>query len=146
MSFNDLSKPQLIKVADFFGAGVDIDEEGKTKDTKAEIIAKLEQDGVTEEQYESQYLVALKAAEEQKESEQEDRAQRVGTETPSKVSKDDTLLVKMKRRNPTFSVMGYNFTQRHPFVPVPTADAEYIINHFHGFSIALPSEVEAYYN
>lgn len=144
MSFKDLSKPELIKVADFFGADVPIDSEGKSTDTKAEIVAKLESDGVTEEQYEGQYLVALKAAEDEAVAATEERAQRTGTE-PVQQSAGDTLLVKMKRRNPSFSVMGYSFTQRHPFVPIPSKDAEYIINNFHGFSLALPSEVEAYY-
>jgi len=126
------TKKVLVEAADYFG--VDVKEEDKVADLRE----RFEDDGVTDEMF-TEYLelkeTAEKAAEEK--SEKAD-------------SKDDQgeakILLKMERKNPSMSIKGHNFTQRHPYQLVPASDAEFIILNYKGFRQALPAEVERYYS
>lgn len=58
----------------------------------------------------------------------------------------DKLLVKMVRKNASFEVLGFRFTQEHPYHLIPVETAEFIITNYKGFQQALPSELADYYN
>lgn len=61
----------------------------------------------------------------------------------------DMYLVKMDpnvRQNPYFEYGPYRFTDKHPFVPMPAADADYLLRTEKGFNIAQPSEAAEYYD
>jgi hypothetical protein len=129
MSFTELKKPDLIEFAEYYGT----DLEGLK--TVAEFRAKLEEDGLKDEDW--QRFVDSKA---DKVESKPQNSKKVDAK------EEDTLLLKMNRQNPSANIMGYHFTTRHPFAVVPVAIAEEIIKNYHGFSIALPSEAESFYN
>lgn len=59
---------------------------------------------------------------------------------------EEEVLLKMDRKNGTFSTHGLMFTKQHPFKSVPATVAEEILRDVPGFRQALPSEVKDYYN
>lgn len=142
MSFRDLKVDELAKVAEFFVVDV---EAASDKPTKKELIAALNSgdDPVTWEQYTDIYLKAEVP---------DDLTEEVpvgkpvkATEPTEEVDTSDYVLVKYDRKNPTYQVVGYSFSKRHPFVAVPPEIAEYLILRQEGFRQALPSEVAEYY-
>lgn len=151
-------KPELVKAAYHFGV-IDTPE---SSENVAVLRAKLEEEGINDTVF-SGYLaeleaakVAALAAEEaaKVEAEQKNASNQSGGtfDTPTvpvlvvpETPEERHLLVKMKRRNPSMTIRGYKFTTKSPYQVVPEKEAEFIISKYKGFSIALPSEAEAYY-
>lgn len=131
MSFETLKKEDLLKLADDFGTDV------KPSDTKAVIIAALNEDGVTWEQAAAldktvaEADVILKAEKKIEDEEAKANAPKA--------------LLRMSRANPTYEVRGYRFTKDHPFGLVTEEDAEFIVDNVEGFRYATPKEAQAYY-
>ena len=140
----DTNKAELKEAAEYFGVAL---EEGDNVDV---IRAKFREDGIDDSQWarrdadlearEKAIQEALEAAEAQKEAAVE--SDKIEAEKPEEV---ETLLIKMVRKNPTMNIRGYKFTQKHPYQVVPVRDAEFIVAHYKGFTVATPSEVESYY-
>jgi len=127
MSFSTMKITQLKEVAEYFA--VDLD----GSKTKNEIVAALEEEGVTFEMY-------TKFAEAEVEA----------VDLPEKKSKKapvgETVLIKMDRENARFEINGFTFTREHPFVAMSEEDAEFIFSIEQGFRMATPREVQEYYN
>lgn len=130
LTIEGAKKGLLKEVAEHFGTDVGAD------DGVAEIRKNLKADGITDENV-VQFVELKKLAEEENAAAEEKKA-----DDPD----EETILIKMTRRNPSMSIRGHKFTQRHPYQLVPVKDAEFIVQSFTGFSVALPSEVEGYYN
>lgn len=128
LSIETARKPLLVEGAEYFG--VELEEDAKVD----EIREAFKEDGIEDDAWAEFVNLREKALEkaEQKADEPEE-------------DKGEQLLIKMNRRNPSMTIRGHLFTTRHPFQLVPVKDAEFIVSHYHGFSIALPSEAEKYY-
>ena len=131
MSFTELKTNDLKKVAESFG----VDLEGSK--TKAEIIAVLEEEGVTYQMY-TKFNNAEKEEIEIPEAEKKAREKKI-----MKVS--TPVLVKMERSNHSYQTNGYSFTQEHPFVAMSETEAQSIFDSQPGFRLATPREAQEYY-
>jgi len=131
MSFADMKQPELRLVAEEFGVEVP-----KSFVKNEKIIELLEADGVTFEQWSR-----LKG-----EPDEEPEAVEVSKEVKTKDTTKAQVLIKMTRENGTFEDRGYRFTKAHPYVAVDEEDAEFFVNAYEGFRVALPSEVKEYYS
>ena len=103
MSFTELKLADLKKVSDSFG--VDISD----IKSKNEIIARLEEEGVTYQMYD-------KFANSEKE---EIKVPATEKKKREKLDMSNSVLVKMERDNLSYSANGYSFTREHPFVAMP---------------------------
>ncbi len=131
MSFKDMKRPELLKVAEEFG--VEVPSGNFVKNEK--IVELLEADGVTYDQWQ------------RLNNDVEEDVQL--PEAPKEVKVKDvtnSVLLKMTRENGTFEDRGYRFTKSHPFVAVAEEDADFFVTQYEGFRIALPSEVKDYYS
>jgi hypothetical protein len=152
MSFETLNKAQLDDAAKQFGI-----DWTKTDPKKNEMIKDLEEEGITWKMY-KQANPDPEPEEEDEEPEQEEDDTTESAVVAEVTGDEDTaekkfsprarqpVLVKMTRANPSYEVRGYNFTKRHPFLPVSPDDAEYLVNSLGGFSIATPKEVDEFYS
>lgn len=129
MSFEDMKQPELRKVADEFGVEVP-----KSFVKNEKIIELLAADGVTFEQWQR-----LQGAEDEVQPEK-------AVPEVTVIDVSNSVLLKMTRDNGTFEDRGYRFTSSHPFVAVLEEDAEFFVNTYDGFRVALPSEVKEYYS
>lgn len=148
MSFNSLNKDELAKVAEFFQKDVVAANEDKGP-SKNELLAALASDAdgsdpVSWEDYNDIYLKAEKP-EVTEEEKPEPKVEAKSKPVEDKKDTSNHVLIKYKRNNPTFEIVGYTFTTRHPFASVPPEVAEYLVRNIEGFSLALPSEVTDYY-
>jgi hypothetical protein len=128
MSFDTMKISELKELAGSFG--VDIE----NIKTKKEIIASLEEEGVTYESY-------AKFA----------GAETVEIKIDKKKEKEilnpkNTILVKMERDNFSYQTMGYTFTQNHPFVAMPEDVAQKVFDTDEGFRVATPREAQNFYS
>ncbi len=132
MSFTELKLNELKEVAETFA----VDLEGVK--TKQEIIAAIQEEGVTYQMYDK-----LKNAEKQKieipESEKIKRERKIMSKTTNQV------LVKMERNNHSYEIRGYAFSQEHPFMAMSESEAQRIFDTEVGFRIATPREAQEYY-
>lgn len=131
MSFETLKKEDLLKIAEEFGTEV------KPSDTKAVIIAALNEDGVTWEQ-------AAQLDKQVAEKDAELKAERV-EETAKAKAEEPQALLRMMRENHTYEVRGYRFTKGHPFAVVAESDAEWVVDNVEGFRYATPREAQEFY-
>jgi hypothetical protein len=127
MSFTELKITELKKAADSFGV-----ELGDSK-TKQEIIALLEEEGITFQMYDKFTNV-----------------EKVDVKVPEKkekkiINKESSVLVKMERDNHSYQSMGYTFTSTHPFVAMSESDAQRIFDIEDGFRLATPREAQEFY-
>lgn len=146
MSFSTLKVEDLKKVADFFVVDVEAADPEKGP-TKKELLAALASgdEPVTWEQYKDIYLDAVNTGNaEPKETEDDDVP--VTEPKVDKYADSDKVLIKYERKNPTFEVLGFVFTTRHPFATVPSEVADYLVRNVEGFRPAMPSELTDYYN
>lgn len=127
MSFSTMKVSQLKEVAEYFA----VDLEGAK--TKNEIMAALEEEGVSYDMY-------------AKFSEAETEEVEVPEKKAKKVPVGETVLVRMDRANARFEINGYTFTREHPFVAMSEEDADFIFSIEQGFRMATPREVQEYYN
>jgi len=132
MSFETLKVAELRDVAEYFGVELD----GTTH--KADIIAAIEADGVTWDQY-----VALTP--DAREQEATDVLDLFNATEPV-LTPGQTVLVRMVRANPHYETFGHVFTKTHPFVVMSKKEAQKIFDNEEGFRVATPKEVEEYYS
>lgn len=130
MSFETMKVAELRKVAESFG--IDFD----AKDSKNVIIASLEEEGITYDMYEK-----FSGAEKQ----DLEKGKNAKMEKP-KLTKENTILVRMDRANPSFSIGRHVFTQEHPFIAMAEKEAQYIFDTQVGFRPATPREVQDFYH
>jgi hypothetical protein len=131
MSFTDLKITELRKVAETFG----VETEGSK--TKQEVIALLEEEGITFQMY-SKFTSSEKEEIEVPEVEKKRRENKIMKTTNS-------VLVKMERSNHSYQTLNYTFSQEHPFVAMPESDAQRIFDTQAGFRLATPREAQEYY-
>lgn len=170
MSLQNLNKPELEAVAEFFAVEVEAadDEKGPTK---KELLAALASGDspVTEKDYKEVYLVAKEAGNDKSpEAKKAERAAELAAEKAkaaedtkaankaeaekkeekkSAEPEEELTLIKYERKNPTYEIHGHRFTKAHPFSSVPVSIAERLVKEDpHGFRLALPSEAADYYN
>lgn len=129
----DLKKAELEELAE--GFAVDLD--GAT--TKAKIIDRLQEEGVTDavlaatDKGEGDSAVADTSAE--------------PAEKKAPLKPENTVIVYMRKANPTYEIFGHKFTQAHPYVPMSEEDAQEIFDaEPRGFSIATPAQAKEYYS
>lgn len=155
MSFRNLNKEKLLFAAEFAGVNVTDD------NTKAEIIAALEEIGFSWSNYqkfiEAEDRVAgeaLKQAEQSAYPHHEVPRQGTAEEpfaTPAAqaVQFNENVLLKMERQNGTFDILGHRFTKKQPFVVMSADEAQKVIDAAEamggGFRIATPKEAKEYF-
>jgi hypothetical protein len=130
MSFDKMKVDELRAIANDFA--VDIE----PKDNRNVVISKMIDHGVTWSYYQKS-IGAENIAE-------------ATTETPTfddpvESDVEEKVLLKMTRNNGTFEVRGVKFTRANPYAIVRERDADFILEHYEGFSIASPKEVRAFY-
>ena len=64
----------------------------------------------------------------------------------TKLTKENAVLVRMDRANPSYDVHGYTFTQLHPFIAMSEDEAQRIFDTEVGFRLATPKEAQEFYN
>jgi len=131
MSFTDLKVTELKKVADSFGV-----ELGSSK-SKSEIVALLEEEGITYQMYDK-FINSDKQEIEVSEIEKKQREKKI-------MKTENSVLVKMERDNFSYQAMGHTFTQQHPFVAMSESDAQSIFDTQGGFRLATPREAQDFY-
>ena len=130
MSFTELKLPDLKKVADSFG--VDISD----VKSKVEVVARLEEECITWQMYDK-FNNAEKEEIKVPAFEQKKRE--------AKLTKGNSVLVKMERNNHSYQAIGYTFSQEHPFVAMPEKHAQNIFDTQVGFRLATPREAQEFY-
>lgn len=130
MSFDKIKVDELRQIADNFA--VDIE----PKDNKSVIISKMIEHGVTWDYYQKAI-----GAEEIPDAVVEP----LTFDEPVQSDVEQKVLLKMTRANGTFEVRGVKFTKANPYALVKERDADFIMEHYEGFSIASPKEVRAFY-
>ena len=149
MSFKTLNKAQLLEAAYYF------DLPGITGNEKnAELVTALEEAEISWNNY--QKFVAEKegsvqyddggqlseGADAVNDSDESEEVVKLDDEVPS-------VLVKMDRQNPTYQIMGKEFTKAQPFQLVTEKEAQDIIDASQadggGFRIATPAEARSFF-
>lgn len=145
MSFSSLNKEELEKVAEFFVVDVEAADADKGP-TKKELLAALASgdEPVTWDQYKDIYLKAVETGNAEPES-VDDEEDVVVEAKPDKYADSKRVIIKYDRKNPSYEVLGYTFSKRHPFASVPQEVAEHLVRNVEGFRLALESEVTDYY-
>jgi len=131
MSFETLKKDDLLRIAEEFGTEI------KPTDTKAVIIAALNEDGVTWEQA----AIFDQAVAER------DEILKIGKMIAEEDAKavEPKALLKMNRANGSYEIRGYRFTKAHPYAVVAESDAQWITDNIEGFAYASPREASEFY-
>lgn len=151
MSFNNMSKVDLIAVAETFGVDIN-DEDGKGL-SQAKLKTEILDNGVTWEMWTKHKTLVdeIKGAditEEDTEASALPSSSRVGISDSKenfRSAKINKYILKMDRENGTYEVRGYKFTSEHPYVIVEEADATWILQNQTGFRMATPLEAEQHY-
>lgn len=133
MSFDSMKLEELKSVADNFG----VDLEGAK--TKKQIVALLDEEGVTYDLYEKFF-----SAEREEVEDLIDDIRPTGFQLPS--SDEDVILVKMERQNGMYQTGGFTFTRDHPYVAMAPWQAQAIFDNESGFRPATPKEIQEYYS
>lgn len=170
MSYTDLSKEQLLEIADMYAVDVDEDTDEQT------VLNKVSTLNVAEVLLDfPQFADALAESDEDEDDEDEDEDEAPGLitsgATPAKgrpakkaaakktaakkatsakpaaktVVPEEKTLLKMTRNNPVYETRGYRFTRNMPYVYVNNADVDFLIEVEGGFAVAKPSEVEKFF-
>lgn len=137
-SFQEMKRSELDKVADEFA--VDISDVSN----KAQLIERLEDEGVTFEEWQRMQQIAENDMESPDPEVQDDSVEEKSTETNKK--DEETYLVKMERENPSFDAVGKTFTRDHPFMVCTKKEVDELMYNYTGFRMASPAEVEEYYS
>ena len=133
MSFETLKVAELKKIAEDFA----VDTNGLKN--KLDIITALAEEGVTYGVYEK----TLKNIEDDSEIESQEVLPKFD---PKKDQSADTVLVRMTRANFRYDILGYTFTNDHPFVAMKEEDAQKIFDLEEGFRLATPREAQEFYS
>lgn len=130
MSFDTLKISELKQIAEDFAVDTD------SLKNKKDIIAALSEEGVTWSVY-SKTLEKLA---------DEDMAEEILPKYDKKDLTEDTVLVRMTRANFRYDIVGFTFTNDHPFVPMHKDKAQEIFDKEEGFRLATPNEVQDFYS
>lgn len=131
MSFTTLKIAELRQIAEDFA--VDL----PNSKNKAEIVAALAEEGVTWDVYQKTIKNIEDEAVEMEEV--------LPKFDPKKEQPENTVLVKMTRANFRYDTLGFTFTKEHPFVAMPSEQAEEIFEKEEGFRLATATEVQDFY-
>lgn len=155
MSFQNLKKEELEDIAKFFVLDVEVADPEKGA-TKKELLAALAagDEPVTQEDYETYLAAKASGSDKSKEEKLAEAAAKDAADDSEEeedaeeepVDKSDWVLVKMERKNASYETDGFRFAQVHPFNSVPPHVAKYLVTKVGGFRVALPDEVNDYYN
>lgn len=142
MKLSDLKQPELLKLAEDFGTDAD-----ETLN-EAQIIARLVEDGMTQELFDTfvEGRAAAEAAEAGAPQEVESTEKTPKKRAKKEEKQPEQVLLYMERENPTYRVRGYTFTREHPFALVKEKDADFITSHEEGFRYATPREAAEFYS
>jgi hypothetical protein len=142
MSFDDMKRPELEKVAETFGIEIP---PGKVTDKN--LRALLDSEGVTREQWDELQaeFVEPEVEPEVPEVPEEDEVEELVQANTKFKTKNQRELLKMERQNRSFQILGYKFTKEHPFVLMKPDDATWIMSHETGFRLASPDEAREFY-
>jgi hypothetical protein len=132
MSFSQMKKEELLAIVDEVGGVVGVD----VKSTKTDIIAALEEAGITWQTY----------SKINDEENSEDVVQNPDATNATDNFVGKTVLLKMERKNPTFEIQGFKFTKNHPYVVMTEKQAQDIIDAAWGFRLASPQEAKDFYS
>ena len=132
MSFDTMKVSDLRKVAESFG--VEVEGEDIAKASKVQIIGALAEEGISYDMYEKFT-----------EAEKPETEKQMKVEKQPKLTRENSILVRMDRANPSFSIGRYTFTQEHPFIAMSEKDAQYIFDTQDGFRPATPREAAEFY-
>jgi len=138
MSFNTLKKPQLRAVVD--GFGIDVDEKATVEVLKAAVADNADVIDWDE-------AVKILKAENLWTEEDEEKAAEVKAEAKAKAdARPKDVLIKMRRANKSYEMLGYKFTQNNPYALMTAEDAETITDlDPDGFVYATPKEAIEFY-
>ena len=131
MSFETLKVADLRKIAEDFA----VDTDGLKN--KNDIIAAMSEEGVT-------WAVYQKTVKDLDDAE-EDADEVLPKFDPKKDQTKDSVLVRMTRANFRYDILGYTFTDEHPFIAMKEEDAQSIFDKEEGFRLATPKEVQDFY-
>lgn len=131
MSFDTLKVADLRKIAEDFA----VDTDGLKN--KNDIIAAMSEEGVT-------WAVYQKTVKDLDDAE-EDADEVLPKFDPKKDQAKDSVLVRMTRANFRYDILGYTFTNEHPFIAMKEEDAQSIFDKEEGFRLATPKEVQDFY-
>jgi len=131
MSFETLKVADLRKIAEDFA----VDTDGLKN--KNDIIAAMSEEGVT-------WAVYQKTVKDLDDAE-EDADEVLPKFDPKKDQAKDSVLVRMTRANFRYDILGYTFTNEHPFIAMKEEDAQSIFDKEEGFRLATPKEVQDFY-
>jgi hypothetical protein len=131
MSFETLKVADLRKIAEDFA----VDTDGLKN--KNDIIAAMSEEGVT-------WAVYQKTVKDLDDAE-EDADEVLPRFDPKKDQAKDSVLVRMTRANFRYDILGYTFTDEHPFIAMKEEDAQSIFDKEEGFRLATPKEVQDFY-
>ena len=132
MSFDTLKISELKKIAEDFGVSTD------QLKNKNDVVAALTEEGVTWAVYQK----TIKDVEDNLEEAPEPQAKF----DPKKEISEDDVLVKMTRPNFRYDIIGFTFTNEHPFVAMNKEQAQAIFDKEEGFRLANPKEVQEFYS
>ena len=124
MSFETLKVADLRKIAEDFA----VDTDGLKN--KNDIIAAMSEEGVT-------WAVYQKTVKDLDDAE-EDADEVLPRFDPKKDQAKDSVLVRMTRANFRYDILGYTFTDEHPFIAMKEEDAQSIFDKEEGFRLATP--------
>ena len=136
-SFETMNKEELVALAGNFGTDLDM------QMTKTAMLQTLKDDGVTFGMYKQSLTpdpdeaLELAAFDDTPLREEEPEPDEV-------VDEEDTYVLRMTRKNKTYQIRGYQFTQDHPYALVKEEDADFLIDQG-GFRMAGPREITEYY-
>lgn len=137
MSFNTLKKPQLEAVAE--GFGLDVPEKATVADLKTAI---NEADYIEWDQA----VAILKDAELWTEKDEEEYQAARAEAIAEQAAKPKDTVIRMRRANKSYEILGYRFTQANPYALTTAEDAETITDlDPEGFNYATPKEVAEFY-
>lgn len=136
MSFATLKKDQLKAVAE--GFGLDVDEKATGPQLKAAI---AEADYID---WDGSVAILKEAGLWGDEDEKASAVAKAEVKAAYEARPKDTLL-KMLRANKSYQILGYTFTESHPYGLVTAEDAEKITDRDEGFRYATPKEAIEFY-
>lgn len=145
--FAQVSKDQLVEFGAWGGTELDL------KMSKSAMLSKLEEDGLDGDAFKRMLAETKAAADAEEEARQRAELQAEvmradpdpEEEEPEGIPDDDSVLVRMTRKNSTYEIRGYRFTQQHPYAMVAEEDAEFMIRKIGGFRPATGREIKEFY-
>lgn len=139
--FEDFTNAELKAIAEEFAV-----ELPSRQPNKKQLVEALDKDGVTFELYRSLHPANPSEPAPVELAAIDDAPVEVETPDPVEEAEEDNLVVlRMTRKNHTYQIRGYQFTQQHPYALVTEEDADYLIEEDGGFQMATPKQLREFY-